>query len=461
VQPPLCPSTPALVLRGFGVAFGPTSILEQLDLDVPARGAYTLVGSGGVGKSTLLRTLAGHNDAQPALRTWGGVEYEGRALEDGPRPSLVAQNARLLMATIAENVAFGLPDRQRLTPLEQRISVRTALERHGLPELAGALDTSVVDLPLGVQRRLAVVRTVLAEPALLMLDEPTVGLGDADKALLLDLLATECERRALLLVTHDRGTALALGGRVALLAGGRVVETGPTAEFFRAPTTALGRLFVETGTCYLTSATTDAEVEAEPADSIAPIDAPCAPPRPPPRAPRSLHWVLPQRLAGLPRPGLLEDVDDDLAGLVWLGIDLLVNLEETETVPAAALAAAGIEGIHRPIDDMKAPTTAAALELCALVERAIRDGRRVAFHCRAGLGRTGTMLAAYLIHTGLEALDALERVRRLQPRFVQSSAQLDFLSEFERAVAHQRRLEGPIVRSTIERKSIECLSTKP
>ena len=454
MQTPLAAPPPALVLRGFGVAFGDTSILEQVELEVPARGAFSLVGSGGAGKSTLLRTLAGHNDAQPALRTWGRVEYAGRSLANGPRPSLVGQNARLLMATVAENVAFGLPDRQRLTPLEQRITVRTALERHGLPELTDALDTSVVDLPLGVQRRLAVVRTVLCEPALLMLDEPTVGLGDADKALLLGLLAGECERRALLLVTHDRGAALALGGHVALLVGGRVVETGATTTFFRAPTTALGRLFVETGTCYLT---TD---EPPTVDDVAVSDAP--PPRSTPaRAPRSLHWILPGQLAGLPRPGLLKDVEDDLAGLVALGIDFLINLEETETVPAAALAAVGIEGHHHPIDDMGAPTTTAALELCAVVERAIRDGRRVAIHCRAGLGRTGTMLAAYLIHTGLDALEALESVRKLQPRFVQSSTQLEFLSEFERAVAHLRRLEGPTVRTTIERKSTECLSTKP
>jgi len=55
-------------------------------------------------------------------------------------------------------------------------------------------------------------------------------------------------------------------------------------------------------------------------------------------------------------------------------------------------------------------------------------------HCRAGLGRTGTMLAAVLIAEGLAALDALEAVRRVQPRFVQSQTQLDFLERFERFV---------------------------
>lgn len=449
---------PVLTLRGFSVAFGDTTIVEAIDLDVPARGVTALLGSGGAGKSTLLRTLAGHNDAQPALRTWGQARLQGRPLATGPRPSLVGQNAKLLLATVAQNLAFGLPDRERLTPLEQRIVVRAALEQAGMSELRSALDTSVVDLPLGLQRCLSVVRTILADPPLVLLDEPTVGLDDDERARLIELLRGEAERRAILLVTHDRTVALALGGLTVLLAQGRVQEVAPTATFFGAPATPAGRLFVETGSCYVPAAPPDDAV-AEVTTEVVSV-APPAPPPPAPRAPRSLHWVLPQRLAGLPRPGLLEDVDADLAGLSWLGVEVLVNLEETETVPRAAIERAGLVPLHVPIVDMEAPSATAALALFEAIDRAIRAGRPVAVHCRAGLGRTGTILAAYLIFTGLEALDALEKVRRVQPRFVQSKAQLDFLDRFAAVVA-RRRQEELVVRTTLERNNPECLSTKP
>lgn len=244
-----------------------------------------------------------------------------------------------------------------------------------------------------------------------------------------------------------------------LLAQGRIQETGPTETFFRAPTTAAGRLFVETGSCYLPPEAPAVDVEA-PTDEVE-AAAPLAPPPAAPRAPRSLHWVLPQRLAGLPRPGLLEDVEADLAGLAWLGVEVLVNLEETETVPRAAIERAGLVPLHLPIVDMEAPSATAALALFDTLDRAIRAGRPVAVHCRAGLGRTGTILAAYLIFTGLEALDALEKVRRVQPRFVQSKAQLDFLDRFAGVVSQRRRQEQLVVRTTLERNPPECLSTKP
>ena len=68
------------------------------------------------------------------------------------------------------------------------------------------------------------------------------------------------------------------------------------------------------------------------------------------------------------------------------------------------------------------------------------DGASVAIHCRAGLGRTGTLLAAVLIYEGFAALDAIERVRRVQPRFVQSQSQAEFLERFERFIRSGRHL---------------------
>lgn len=131
--------------------------------------------------------------------------------------------------------------------------------------------------------------------------------------------------------------------------------------------------------------------------------------------PRYLRW-LDGSLAGLPRPGFVEPLESDLQGLAALGVDGLVTLEETFTVDAGILAEFGIASRFFPIPDMRAPALPAARSLCAEVERLIAGRRKVAYHCRAGYGRTGTMLAAHLIGRGACALDAISRVRALAPR---------------------------------------------
>jgi atypical dual specificity phosphatase len=93
---------------------------------------------------------------------------------------------------------------------------------------------------------------------------------------------------------------------------------------------------------------------------------------------------------------------------------------------------------------MAAPSLTQALDLCRKIERALRDEKVVAVHCRAGLGRTGTILAAYLIWEGHEALDALETVRRVEPRWVQSEPQVAFLEEFAAALGNMET--GPRAR---------------
>ncbi|MGZ3419941.1 MAG: phosphatase domain-containing protein [Polyangiales bacterium] len=431
-----------LVLRAFGVAFGDNVVLRGLGLTLDACGVMTLMGPGGAGKSTLLRTIAGHNDAQPLLRTWGTAHYEGRPLGTGPRPFLVAQSARLMIATVVENVAIGFPDRHLLTQRQQRDRVRALLDEIGLVWLAERLDARVLDLPIGAQRVLAVARAVASEARMVLLDEPCVGLAEDEREMLVELVRREATQRAFLVVTHNRNDALDVGGRIALLCGGRVVEESETAAFFAGPVSAAGRHFVETGTCYLDPV----ELElGEPHLDDDAVDTPRTPTssiataRPPvsarvsmPRPPRGLHWVKRGQLAGLPRPGLLVDVEEDVNGLYSLGIGTLVTLEETRTVPEDLLERHSIESLWWPIPDMGAPSLEEADRLCAAIAARIVAGVAVAVHCRAGLGRTGTILASYLIAEGHSALEALERIRCLQPRFVQSDEQIEFLTEFAR-----------------------------
>jgi atypical dual specificity phosphatase len=152
--------------------------------------------------------------------------------------------------------------------------------------------------------------------------------------------------------------------------------------------------------------------------------------------PRGFLWLKQGALAGTPRPGIVADLEHDLAALKRVGVTVLMSLTQTP-VDSAAVQAHGMRHIAAPIRDMRAPTVAQARELCVQIESLIAQGEVVAVHCRAGLGRTGTILASHLIWEGRSALDALETVRRIEPKWVQSDEQVWFLEEFACAVANE------------------------
>lgn len=416
-----------LSLRSFGVSFGDQTVLKDINLDVGRLGATVVIGHGGAGKSTLVRSLAGYNHAQPAFRMWGEALYLGRPLPGETAPVAVTQSARLLVATVLENLCLGLPARHLQAPTVQRACVSDYLEGLGLSRLVSAFDTSVVELPLRDQRIIAVVRTVLAAPAVIMVDEPTAGLDDVDREAVIDVLLREARQRAVLCVTHNRRDAIDFADTTVLLVRGRIVEVTPTREFFAAPRSAAGRRWVDTGSCYMTREEMGTPTTRPPV-AIAQ------------GTPRGFHWIWGGSLAGMPRPGLLDDVEVNLSQLRELGISVVLGLEEEPVVPVGMFAAFGIEWFWLPTPDMGVPTDDDAYKMTGRMLEEIGRGRAVAVHCRAGLGRTGTMLAAILIRSGLCAVDALEQVRRVQPRFVQSEAQTTFLEQFDQCVRRRSEL---------------------
>lgn len=426
---------PVLELQGFGVGFAQKVVLAEVDLVVPERGILTLLGPSATGKSTLLRTLAGHNSANPSHRTWGTANYLGRPLGEGERPALVGQSARLMMASVVENVVHGHPERRCLSPMEQRDLAARLLIAAGLEELADQLDEPVVNLGLALQRHIAIVREVAANPPLLCLDEPTTNLDDADAARLLEHLLREADERALLVALHNQQHARQLGGSLVLLAGGRIQEQAAAQDFFDVPRTRAGREFVRGGGCSLPSP------DARPED----LDEDMAPPPPLPAeartfvsdvfGPRGFLWLKQGRLAGTPMPGVVQDLDYDLTALRRVGVTWLITLTE-RAMDVEQLAAYDLSCAWYPIDDAEAPGIIQGISICTQIERLLAEGEVVAVHCRAGLGRTGTVLAAYLIWEGSKALDALEAVRRVEPRWVQSESQILFLEKFAVTVAN-------------------------
>ncbi len=125
-----------------------------------------------------------------------------------------------------------------------------------------------------------------------------------------------------------------------------------------------------------------------------------------------------------------------LAALGEQGVSVLLNLHPRPHDPAR-LARHGLVEIHLPVADFAPPTPEQLAQGIAAVDEAVASGRRVAVHCGGGLGRTGTLLACWLIHQGLGAEEAITRVRASRPGSIETARQAAAVRAYAEGV--QRR----------------------
>lgn len=493
----------SLQVAGLGASFGARVILAEVDFALPARGVTVLLGPSGSGKSTLLRTLADLNAANPRFRRWGSTRYAGQPWRSGLQaPRLVQQQARLMMASTFDAIVELARPRLKLVPHELRDWCRAQVQAFGFPELALMFDQPALQLSPVQQRAVAILREALAEPALLMVDEPTAELEGYEAFVLLELLRQVGQRTAVLMSTHQQQHAQAVAQDMLLLAGGRIAEAQSMEAFQRAPLSLAGQQFLRTGSCAVASPDARAEdleegvplppplpaaavaaiseflsdaVAAEPASEPMPapepapapvpasMPAPVPAPAPTPaaaarpravnpavlvdwqplaadpqavpasRGPNGFAWLVPGRLAGAPQPGVVQSMDFDLKALRGCGVTVLITLTEND-LPQEPLQQHGLRNLHLPVRDHESPTVAQIQMLLARMSAMLRAGEVLAVHCLAGLGRTGTVLAAWLVREGLTADEALRRVRLIDAQYVQSQAQEDLLYAYEVAL---------------------------
>ncbi|NCD17735.1 MAG: ATP-binding cassette domain-containing protein, partial [Actinobacteria bacterium] len=168
-----------LTVTGLRKSFGATEVLRGLDLDVPSGAFAAVLGPSGCGKTTLLRVVAGFEDADG-----GEVRLGDRVVVDGPRGlppekrrvTVVPQEGALFPhLTVADNVAFGVP--RRLTGRRRRVE-----ELLDLVGLAGLGNRMPAELSGGQQQRVAVARALGPAPDVVLLDEPFSALDAALRA---------------------------------------------------------------------------------------------------------------------------------------------------------------------------------------------------------------------------------------------------------------------------------------
>lgn len=232
--------SPSVSIRGLAVVRDGRAILDDISLEVPAGGSLAVVGPTGSGKTTLVDAVPRFIEVPP-----GCIYVGGRDVHDVPIGVLrgligyAPQEAFLFSATVAENVAFGLPD--GVTGDERARRITRAVEAAGLgPDLAAlpeGLDTVVgergITLSGGQRQRLALARALAAEPAILILDDSLSSVDAHTERDILARLRPILRGRTSILVSH-RVAAVRQADVIVVLDRGRLAERGTHAELLAA-----------------------------------------------------------------------------------------------------------------------------------------------------------------------------------------------------------------------------------
>jgi putative spermidine/putrescine transport system ATP-binding protein len=231
-----------LEVRDLVKSYTPQSVVGPLTFSVSAGEFVSLLGPSGCGKTTTLRCIAGFETP-----TQGSILLNGAPIERQPpnrrNIGLVFQNYALFPhLTIFENVAFGLRLRRTAEP-QLREQVRHALDLVGLPDLA---DRYPRQLSGGQQQRIAIARSVVLEPRILLFDEPLSNL-DLKLRLAMRKELRDLQRRlgkTTIYVTHDQGEALALSDRIVVMSNGHIEQIGSPREIYEQPANAFVADFI-------------------------------------------------------------------------------------------------------------------------------------------------------------------------------------------------------------------------
>jgi putative thiamine transport system ATP-binding protein len=211
-------ATEPLRLERVAVSIHGRVLFGPLDLTIASGECVTIMGPSGCGKSTLLNAIAGTLD--PAFSASGTVWIGNESLDRLPperrRVGILFQDDLLFPhLSVGGNLAFALPARVRGRGL-RRLRVENALSE---AELSGFADRDPATLSGGQRARVALMRTLLAEPRALLLDEPFNRLDAQLRGDFRAFVLSHARERGLpiLLVTHDEADAVAVGGRVITL----------------------------------------------------------------------------------------------------------------------------------------------------------------------------------------------------------------------------------------------------
>jgi len=235
---------PIIEADDFCLWYGQTQALFDVSMSIPKGCVTALVGPSGCGKSTLLRSINRMNDLVDGVRVGGAIALGGSpvyaptvdVIELRKRLGMVFQKPNPFPMSIFENVVYPL----RIDGERRRRTLEEACERSLRAaalwdEVKDRLKESALGLSGGQQQRLCIARAVVADPEVLLLDEPCSALDPVATIKIEELITEISERYSVLIVTHNMQQAARVSDFTAFMYLGRLVEYGSTATIFQNP----------------------------------------------------------------------------------------------------------------------------------------------------------------------------------------------------------------------------------
>lgn len=235
---------PVLEMAGLNLWYGDKQALFDVSLSIPRGQVTALIGPSGCGKSTLLRTINRLTDLNPAVRVAGDIRLNGdsifergvKVIDLRKRLGMVFQKSNPFPMSVYENVVYPL----RIDGERRRKALDEACERALRSaalweEVKDRLHANALTLSGGQQQRLCIARAIVAQPEVLLMDEPCSALDPIATARIEELMETLAGEYTIVIVTHNMQQASRASDYCAFLYLGRLIEAGPTVDVFSRP----------------------------------------------------------------------------------------------------------------------------------------------------------------------------------------------------------------------------------
>ena len=228
-------------------------ILKDIDLTLPEKNIICIIGPSGCGKSTFLKALNRMHDETPEVKITGSVFVDGEdiysehvnVIDIRKKMGLLAQRPCPLPMSIFDNVAYG----PRIHGLKRRQALNQTVIQYlqyvGLwDEVKGRIRTPATKLSMGQQQRLCLARGLAVEPEFILGDEATSALDPISTKKIEELFLNLREKYTIILVTHTLRQARRIADYIVFMYLGKIIESGPTEEFFNNPKKQLTRDYI-------------------------------------------------------------------------------------------------------------------------------------------------------------------------------------------------------------------------
>ena len=239
-----------LEIRDVKKKFGETTVLDGISLDVKKGDVTAILGPSGSGKTTFLRCVNFLERADSGSMVFDGERYDLHSIRKAEiarvrkKTAFVFQNYNLFLnKRVLQNVTLGLTSGAGMRRDEAEERAVKALKKVGMAE---KLTSYPAELSGGQQQRVAIARALAMNPEIIYFDEPTSAL---DPELIGEVLAVMRrlaeDGMTMLVVTHEMDFARNVSNQVLFMDGGKVIESGPSKEFFAAPKQERSREFIK------------------------------------------------------------------------------------------------------------------------------------------------------------------------------------------------------------------------